>query len=161
MTAAIILAASLGKWRYFITGSALVLLFGMLIRVCRRVLSPLGERLVFSGKVIEMQSQDGKNAVVASFSDGRRIRHTAAFLSDEPAEIGAEIRFAIRAELFAAGEYPQQLADADKAGSNIVSYRAYKTMLRRQITKELLIGLMLCGIALCLVILAMKLCFPA
>ena len=160
MVAVMMLFASLGKWRYFITGSAIVLLFGMLIRACGRVLSPLGERRVFSGKVIEMQPQDGKNAVVAAFSDDRRIRHTAAFLSDAPAEIGAEIRFAIRAELFASGEYPQKLADAEQAGSNIVSYRAHKSMLRRQIMKELLVGLMSCGIALGLVILAMKRCFP-
>ena len=161
MYAAWMLAASLGKWRYFIAGSALAVFLGLLIRTCGRVLAPLGERRVFTGKVTEAQQRSGRTALTVAFTDDRRLSHTAAFLSDEPAEAGAEIRFAIRAELFASGEYPQKLADAEKAGSDILSCRAHKSLLRRRICREMILGLLLSGIALGAVILAMKFCFPA
>lgn len=160
MLAAMMLYASLGKWRYFISGSMIALLFGVILRSISRLTAPFGERCVFTGTVTDTRQIGEKTALTVDFSDSRRLHHTAAFLSELPAETGSELRFAVRREAFAAGTYPQTLADAEKAGSDILSYRAHKALLRRQFLRSLGIGLCSCGITFLLFLAAMKYCFP-
>ena len=160
MDAAAIMLIALGKWRYLITGAAFAVLFGLLCRACGRLLSPLQSRRTFSGTCTAVIPAEGRNAVAVAFSDRRQLRHTAAFLTDEPVKAGETLRIAIRAEVFAAGAYPKELSRAAEAGEDIVTARAYRKTLRNILLRELLIQCITCGIALAVCAAAVKICFP-
>lgn len=159
MYSALILMRSLGKWRYFITGSTIALLFGLVIRAISKLTAPLGERRVFRGTVTEILPAEDKTALKVSFLDAHGISHTAAFFSDAPAEIGTELRFAMNAELFASGNFPQKTADIT-ASDGIYSLSVHRKLLRRQMMRAFFSGMLSCGLAAVLFVAAMKLCFP-
>ena len=148
----------LGKWRYFITGALLLLLFGLCCRAIGRVLAPFGVWRVFSGTLTE---SDGRR-VCAVFTDAHRLQHTAAFLLPEETVLPPEtpLKFAIRAEVFSAGTYPQTLAAADSS-QDILPYSAYRAWCRRTVLGILLRELIFCGIALAAFLVSMRICFPA
>lgn len=161
MPFAVWLAASLGKWRYFLSGAAFALLFGLVCRASGRLLMPLGVWRCFSGVCTGSEPQNGKNAVAVQFSDSRRVTHTAAFLTDdEVPAAGEEMRIALRAEVFASGAYPQELRKAAEAGGDIITGRAYRRWLRHTILRELCVQLLCCGAALALFVVVMRICFP-
>lgn len=157
MPAAALLLVSLGKWRYFITGLTIAVFAGLLLRTVSRAAAPPGKWLRFRGKCIAAEPRGSRFAAEIAFTDRSRLRHTAALLTDEPLAPEEEAVIAIRTEVFAAGAYPQKLAEADS--QDVLSGAAYKKLLRRQIGKELLTGLVLCGISLATVILTMHICF--
>ena len=150
---------ALGKWRYFITGALLALLFGLCCRAIGRLLSPLGVWRVFSGSVTE---SDGRR-VCAAFTDSHRIPHTAAFLLPEETALrpGDPLKFAVRAAVFSAGTYPQALHEISDSAQDILPHAAYRAWLRRTLLRTLMRELILCGMALAAFLVSMKLCFPA
>lgn len=160
MLTAAMLLASLGKWRYVITGTAFALLFGLFCRACGKLLAPFGIRRRFSAVCTAAEPQNGKTAVTVTFTDSRRITHTAAFLTEEPVAAGSELQIAVRAEVFASGVYPQSIAQAAEAGSDVITGNAYRKQLRNTLLRELAVQLLICGIALAVFVAAMRICFP-
>lgn len=160
MHTAAMLLVSLGKWRYFITGTAFAILFGLICRACGKLLEPFGIWRRFSGTCTDAVPQDGRTAVTVTFADSRRVSHTAAFLTEEPFSAGSDVQIAIKAEVFAAGAYPQTLAQAAEAGGDLITGHAYRRWIRNTLFRELALQLVICGIALAVFIAAMRICFP-
>ena len=156
MPAAALLLISLGKWRYFITGLAVAVFAGLLLRTVSRVSAPPGKWRRFRGKCTAAEPHGSRTAALIAFTDRSRLRHTAALLTDTPLAPEDDAVIAIRTEVFAAGAYPQTLAEA--SDKDILTGAECKRLIRRQMGRELLTGLILCGIALGAVILTMRLC---
>ena len=112
---------------------------------------------VFTGKCTAAEPHGSRTAALITFTDRSRLRHTAALLTDTPLAPEDDAVIAIRTEVFAAGAYPQTLAEA--SDKDILTGAECKRLIRRQMGRELLTGLILCGIALGAVILTMRLCF--
>ena len=160
MLAAAMMLISLGKWRYLITGTAFALLFGLICRAGSRLLAPLQIWRRFSGTCTAVTPAGTQMAVTVEFQDRRRIRHTAAFLTDEPVSVGETLRFALKADAFSAGAYPQDAAHAAEAGEDLLTNRAYHRRLRNILLRELLLQTVTCGIGLALCYAAVRICFP-
>ena len=151
----------LGNWRYVITGAALAALLGLTLRAVGRLLDPFARWRMFRGTCCET---DGNGTLTVRFTDGNRVQHIAAFHSDAPQaaalQPGDSVRIALRTELFVSGNYPAALADAALAGRNILLRTEQRALLRRTLLRELLVQLVICGIALAVFLFTMHRCFP-
>lgn len=161
MTAAALLLMS-GIWRYLIPGTALAVLSGLVCRTFGKLLALPAQWRRFTGTCTETVQENGKTAIAVQFTDGHMLQHTAAFCLPEPAASavrrGDSVRFAMRAEAFSSGSYPQCTADAS-AADGILSDTAFRRMRLRETCRVLLSQTVLCGIALAAFMIAMKLCF--
>ena len=156
-------ADSLGKWRYFLTGLPLAVLFALVCRACGQIASLLGERRVFRGTCERVQRLADRTVLCVSFQDAARLSHRAAIVSRSPdaglLHEGDAVAFAMRRAVFSAGSYAQSPADACENG-DILLRREYRSQLRRRLFRTLLVNLLICGAALAVFLAAMHLCFP-
>ncbi len=164
MTAVGMLMLRLGKMRYLITGAAIALLFGLICRGISRVLHPLTVWQRFTGTLTAAERRENDTVLTVTFTDSRRLQHTAAFPAVLPAhqklQDGTAIRFAMQRTLFESGSYPQHAADASDAAGKILLADAWKRLIFRQILRELMIqlGIWLAAALLCAA--AVRICFP-
>lgn len=163
MPSLLILARSLGKWRYFLTGLPLAVLFGLVCRAFGQIASLLGERCVFRGECESVQHRGDGTVLCVRFQDAARLSHSAAFISRSPDAVslheGDAVAVAMRRAVFSAGSYAQSPADARDNG-DILLRREYRRQLRRSLLRTLLVNLLICGAALAVFLIAMHFCFP-
>lgn len=156
------LAGSLGKWRYFLTGLPLAVLFGLVCRAFGLLARILGEMQVFRG-TCEETAPGEPTRVLVCFQDSNRLSHKAALVTSSQhaarLEKGGSVQIAMRRTVFAAGSYPQTLAEAADNG-DILLRAEYRRALRRRLTRTMLPQLLICGIALAVLLIAVRICFP-
>lgn len=158
-------AASVGRWRYFLTGLPLAVLLGMIVRALGKLAEPFGMWMRFSGICETVTETDGQYTLCVRFQDRRRLTHTAAFRTAHPSaaniRAGEQVSFAVRTELFTAGSYAQTADAAHENDGGFLLRAAHRTWLLRTIGAVLLRELLLCTAALVVFLLAVYLCFPA
>ena len=153
---------SAGKWRWFLTGLAFAVLFGLICRAAGTFFARAGQWRQFSGTCTRIAQQNGKTAVAVQFTDANRLTHTAAFfVSASGIQCGDPVRFAVLTEAFVSGTYPQTLSDAEKSGGTVLHISEYRSLHLRRTFRLLLSQLALCGAALAVFLLTARLCFPA
>lgn len=157
-------AASLGKWRYFLTGLPLAVLLGMIVRAFGKLTEPFGRWRVFSGTCTGITKADDGYVLTVRFQDSKRLTHTAAFRSRHASlqslSAGDDVTIAIRTEIFAAGSYTADPAQAAENDGDILLRAEHRVWLLRTLLRTLLRELILCGIALLVFLAAMHFCFP-
>lgn len=150
--------------RYLITGTALAILFGLIFRGIGRVLHPFTVWKQFSGTVIAAERQNTVMLLTVSYQDSHRIQHTAVFptaLSDSHCpKPETPIRFVIARAYWEAGNLPTNAASAAEAAGNILLYPVYRSLLLRQVFRELMIQLLVWLAAAVLCAAAVYFCFP-
>lgn len=160
MAAFWMLMHTLGKWRYFLTGSALALLFALIVRGIGSVLHPLTEWQSFRGTLKDITMRNGQKILTVAFTDSRRLQHTVCFSAGSDAQAGDEIPFAMQRSLFLSGSYPQQPEQAAESEDKILLHDAYCRNLFRQILRILAVRLILCLAAALLCAVTVRFCFP-
>lgn len=150
------------KWGWFLTGLAFAVLFGLICRAFGKLLALPGQWRQFTGTCTQSVQKNGKNAVAVQFTDANRLTHTAAFFaSGSGIQCGDEVRFALRTEAFLSGAYPQNAADAEETGNAVLPAAEFRRMRLRETVRLLLLQTLICGTALAVFVMTMKLCFPA
>ncbi len=160
MAAVWMLMRTLGKWRYFLTGSALALLFALIVRGIGRIIQPLTEWQSFRGTVTDTASQNGETLLTVSFTDSRRLRHTVCFPAKTAVQTGNAIRFAMQRSLFLSGNYPQTTAQAAESAEQILPHDAYRRSMIRQIMRTIAMQLMIWLAAALISAVTVRSCFP-
>lgn len=151
----------LGNARYFLTGITLLTALGLILRAVSRLLDPFTRWRTFHGVCAEA---DGTGTLTVTFTDTHRLTHTAAFRSEEPGAAalrpGDSVVFAIRAENFLAGSYPEKLADAEPPGRSVLLRTEQRRYLRRELLRTAAVQAVTCGIAVAVFLLTKQFCFP-
>ncbi|MBR3267608.1 MAG: hypothetical protein IKI58_02615 [Oscillospiraceae bacterium] len=151
----------LGNWRYFLTGLALLLLIVLWLRAFGKLLEPFAKWRIFRGICTET---DGSGALTVTFTDAHRLRHTAAFRSDEPEAAslhpGDRVRIALRTEIYISGEYPAEIGNAAQAGRDILLRSEQQRILRAELLRTLAVQLLICGAVLTVFLITKRFCFP-
>ncbi len=145
--------------RYLLTGIATVLLLGLFCRFLGRMIAPFAQWVTFRGTCIHAEQTPQGTLLQIQFQDRNRLNHTAAFLTEHPHGAAVHpddtVQIAMRAKVFAAGEYPDTTPEPIHARSIFLAAEQ-KKLLRRALLKELLAGILSCGTAFALFYLAMR-----
>ncbi|MBQ3939933.1 MAG: hypothetical protein II723_02360 [Oscillospiraceae bacterium] len=151
--AAAMIPAQAVDLRWLLTGLALALLLGVVCRAAGRLLSLIGERLVFSAECTAAEPAEGGIVLSVRFSDRAGLSHRAALLTDTPAAPGDRVKIAVDCRAFRMGSYPQTPPEA--AGSrDVLLLSAYRAERRKRALLLLMKELLLCGAAFALFLLA-------
>lgn len=155
-------AAGLGKWRYFLTGLPLAVLFGMAVHALGKLAEPFGMWCRFSGTVETNRDENGSQLLCVRFQDRSRMTHAVSFRTAYPAakhlQAGDPVSFAMRRELFTSGNYTQ---DDNAPADGVLLCAEHRSWLRRTLLHTLLRELLLCGAALAVFLLAMHFCYSS
>lgn len=160
MAAVWMLMRTLGKWRYFLTGSALALLFALVVRGLGRIFLPLTEWQSFRGTVEDIAEQNAQTLLTVTFTDSRLLQHKVCFPAETGAKAGDEIRFAMQRSLFLSGDYPQNPAHAAESAGRILLRDAQRRQLLRQILQRAAGYILLWIAAAVLCAVTIRFCFP-
>ena len=165
MQAAVFFLISLGKWRYLLTGVPLAVLFGLTVRAIGALTAPFGERRMFQAECLSAEQADGMMCLTVRFQDAKRLNHTAAFFSEDPAlqgiSAGEPVRIAVRTQDFCAGSYPSSAEEltGNAPDGVILTVREYRRQRRGVLLGIFLRQLFICGAALAVFLTAMHVCF--
>ena len=124
MTAVWMQMIRLGTMRYLITGASIALLFGAVCRGIGRLMQPLTLWQCFTGTLTAAERRRHDTVLTVTFTDSRRMQHTAVFPAVLPEasvlHAGMQIRFAMQRALFESGAYPQDAVHASDAAGRIL-----------------------------------------
>lgn len=150
--------------RYLISGTALAVLAGLLIRGIDRLLQPLTVWKHFSGTITAAEHRSTDTILTVSFTDSSRIQHTVVFpavLPDHQSlKADSPLHFVMLRTMFESGNAPHDAAHASDAEGKILTVSAYRRLIRQQILRELTVQLLIWLIAALICAAAIRLCFP-
>ncbi len=158
---------SLGKWRYLLTGIPLAVLFGLIVRAIGLLTAPFGERRQFAAECLSAEPRGDFCCMTVRFQDTKRLKHTAAFLSADPALAGISpgdtVRIAVKTDAFCAGSYPASPDALEHSTPDgiILTAKEYRKKRRIVLLGILLRQILLCGAALAVFLTAMHFCFES
>ena len=151
-------------WRYFITGAALAVLFGLICRGIGILLHPLTRWKFFTGTLTAAEPDAAQTVLTVSFADSNRMQQTVSFPAEIPdsAELqpGTPVRFAVLRTLYEAGTLPRDASEAGASAGKILLPDACRKLLRKQFLRTLLQQLVIWAAAALLCAAAIRLCFP-
>ena len=122
-------------WRYFITGAALAVLFGLICRGIGILLHPLTRWKFFTGTLTAAEPDAAQTVLTVSFADSNRMQQTVSFPAEIPdsAELqpGTPVRFAVLRTLYEAGTLPRDASEAGASAGKILLPDACRKLLPR------------------------------